>query len=475
VVLAVLVVLGVARAGEPPAPVLVEGGATLATAAVWSGTVEIAGPVTLGPEGVLTLRPGTTVLFREGAGLSVAGTLLAEGTAAEPIRFLPAGDAVTAGAWEGLTFSNADTPSLLRNCRVAGARTITLAGGAHRIAACEIDTAAQGLTVTGRASRPVLEGNRLHDITGNGIDCSYGSSPVVTGNRIERCGKAGIAAVQGSAPQIIGNTVTACESGIDFNRSAPMIRGNTLRGNQRGIALNLVTGGKPIQDNLVTDNVVGILAENFSAPVLLHNTVEGNGDGIVCYQSSSPLIRLNRVAANTTGISCVQLSSPRIVRNAIEGNDKGVFLHLSSYATIRENDFSGNAIHLGLGVMSADWERRAGRKLPRGRTRQALGQARELGERSSPPAAGDEEVLMDYVDATNNWWGPETTREMAEKGPDANIAGIEDYYDAPTHPSEGYEGVFEQDHVRYAPWATAPLAAGDGERPGRTEAPPAGP
>jgi parallel beta-helix repeat protein len=290
-------------------------------------------------------------------------------------------------------------------------------------------------------------------------------------NSIERCGLFGVHASQGAAPLVQGNTVTGCASGIELIQTAPFVRENAVRDCERGIALSSAGGGKPVQRNTVTACKAGIFVQHFSAPEIAENTLTGNKDGIVCFMGAQPLIRNNAVRENETGIFCNQLAAPTIEANAIERNRRGVILNLSSYAVLRGNNFEGNEVHLELGNMSRDWERRVGKKPRRGLQQQAAARA-ERGLVAPGGDAGDGfEASGGAIEAAGNWWGEATTREMEEKGPDANIAGLRDWHEVPTLTYEGYEGEYVQDRIRYAPWAKARIAtAGVPEEPA-----PAGP
>lgn len=95
----------------------------LASDTVWGpqeSPCTIAGELTV-PGGVrLTILPGTTVLFREGARLVVHGRLLAEGTAAEPICFTRATDR---GRWRGIQFRETTQDNRIRHSLLEYART----------------------------------------------------------------------------------------------------------------------------------------------------------------------------------------------------------------------------------------------------------------------------------------------------------------------------------------------------------------
>lgn len=448
-----------ARAEAPPEPQALQG--TITADATWSGAVRVAGSLSVGAGVVLTIAPGTTILFSPAASLVVAGTLRAEGTPERPIVFQPAAaGAPKPGQWEGLTLSNEDSPSLLLHCRISGARAIAVTGGSHRIAQCELTAMDQGVVVSGRGTSPTIENNRLSDLARDGVECSLGSAPTISGNRIERCGGIGVSAERDALPKIVGNRISGCDTGIDLQRTAPAIRDNELRGNRRGLTLNLVSAGHPIQGNTVAENELGILCENFSSPVITGNLIEKNNEGLICFQSSRPLVESNRIVGNGVGLVSIQISSPLVRGNLFQDNDRAVYLHLSSYAVIHENDFDRNRLHIELGNMSSDWERRVRGKPSRGRLQQTVGRLREAGGSTTipgppPPEGADGAIILDHVDATNNWWGEATTREMEAKGADADISGIVDFHDVPTRVYDADPVEYVQDRVRYSPWARA--------------------
>jgi parallel beta-helix repeat protein len=440
-----------AAAQEPaaePAPV------TLAADTVWKGQLLIESPVVVPPGVTLTVREGATVRFRAAASLSVHGVLRAEGAPGQPITFAPEGD----GPWAGLTLGAAATPSVLRECRILAAGKLLISAGEHLVERCEITGGATGIEVNGDGAAPRLKGNRIHDVQAGGVTCVGKSVPLLEGNTLERCGPFGVHASQGAAPVVQGNTIAGCGSGIELIQTAPLVRDNRIAQCERGIALSSASGGKPLTGNTIEGCGAGIFVQMTSSPEIAGNTIAGNKEGVVCIMGAQPLIRNNAIRDNGTGISCTQLSPATIEANAIERNQRGVFLTLSSYAVLHGNNFEGNEVHLELGNMSRDWERRAGNKPRRGLQQQRAVRA-ERGVGADAAGGGDGfDVAGDAVDATGNWWGEATTREMAQKGPDADIAGLRDWHDVPTLTYEGWEGAYVQDRIAYAPWAAARIA-----------------
>ncbi|HTV25586.1 MAG TPA: hypothetical protein VMG12_43120, partial [Polyangiaceae bacterium] len=98
---------------------------SISTSQTWSGTVYVQGDVTVVDGAVLTIQPGTHVVFAADAQLEVgwnssAATLLANGTAAAPITFC--GEAGDPGYWKGLLIQNNVTSnSVLEHALIADA------------------------------------------------------------------------------------------------------------------------------------------------------------------------------------------------------------------------------------------------------------------------------------------------------------------------------------------------------------------
>ncbi len=88
--------------------------ATNTTLHASNGIYTATGDITVAAGATLTIEPGVRVQFNAGTGMTVNGRLLANGTAASPIRFTRA----TAGTrWKRIHFSQA-SPSVFRHCVV---------------------------------------------------------------------------------------------------------------------------------------------------------------------------------------------------------------------------------------------------------------------------------------------------------------------------------------------------------------------
>jgi parallel beta-helix repeat protein len=457
-VLAILTLLGrpAAAPGEQlVAPTVVS--SPLAADTTWEGKVTVRILLEVPTSVTLTILPGAEVGFEAGAGLLVPGILRADGTAERPIVFKAAADGAPPGAWAGITLLDSGAGSLLRHCRILGAQAISIMAGDHTVEDSEVAGGTRGLVVSGKKARPLVARNRLTDLPEGGIACLAGSAPRILGNTIERCGPFGVSVSQGTAAEIRGNTVVECASGVELVRSEPLILENTIRRCDRGIALTYAGGGRPVQGNRLEANGIGIYVQQFSAPEIRGNIVVGGRQGIFCFMGAHPLIIGNTIGGSEAGVVCNQLANPTIDGNLIEKNGTGIILNLSSYATTRGNNLVGNRVQMELGNMSLDWERRVGKKPARGRQQQHLERVQQGQDIPGKDVADGFDMRAGLVDARDNWWGAETTREMTEKGTNANITGLVDGYDTPVRTYEGFEGEYAQDQISYAPWSSKPF------------------
>jgi len=64
----------------------------------------------------LTIKPGVTMKFKQGAILSIESYISAKGTADEPIKFI--GNSAVAGYWVGITVSNSNPLNVLDYCEI---------------------------------------------------------------------------------------------------------------------------------------------------------------------------------------------------------------------------------------------------------------------------------------------------------------------------------------------------------------------
>ncbi len=231
----------------------------------------IEGDITVPTGGTLTIEPGAVVSFQSWYSLTVNGTLIADGTASEPILFT----ATTSPGWLGIRFVNALDGSLLDNVivekgRATGASPLDSGGGIY------ID--GSNPTITNSTIR-----NNLAKYSGGGIYLNNSNATLV-GNTIIN-NQAG----QGS---------TSNGGGLAVWYSNPAITDNIISGNSVNISGSYTTpsgygGGLFLRSsdavftgNLISDNHVnaalnsnargGGLYLYYGSPVFVNNTITGN-------------------------------------------------------------------------------------------------------------------------------------------------------------------------------------------------------
>ena len=106
-----------------------------------------------------------------------------------------------------------------------------------------------------------------------------------------------------SAARIINNTITDNDVGImTFDFSAPRIDDNKVHNN----------------------NLRGISCYDYSFPMISHNTIESSDVGTGCEDSSFPIIQYNRFSDNSVGILIQGGSNPARVGNIFSSNTEAI-------------------------------------------------------------------------------------------------------------------------------------------------------
>ena len=113
----------------------------------------ITGDISIGNNSVLTIQPGTVIRFNAGASLTVGyssnATVIANGTADNPIIFTSAALAPAAGAWEGLFFDEHTlNNTALSYCKIMYAGSNS-SYGALNVNGCDISVSHCTITLSG--------------------------------------------------------------------------------------------------------------------------------------------------------------------------------------------------------------------------------------------------------------------------------------------------------------------------------------
>lgn len=376
---------------------------TLSRDTTWQGEREIREEVRVEAGATLTIRPGSKVTFR-GGHLEVAGRLVAE-----DVDFKGNG-------WGGILLKGCDSTTIIRNCRIAGAKTgLFIGGGAPRI---------EGTT---------LENNEV------GIELKQQSSAAISLCRISGNRKVGLFIKDESSPHVSGCTISKNgKYGVYIYRAQPAnFTGNTLSENDTALMISNAGSDPRIQGNIFKQNKIAILVDRAARPLLTENLLRDNQTGVRLYRRADAAIDGNRFEKNNEALSIAYSSYPRIHYNDFVSNRRSIVLEFQSSRWEKSN---------GSTVRESEAESRGAFGQGSG---QNSGHAADAEARRRPDAE-----LNGTVDARHNWWGEEGSRELNRFGAGANLTFIDDGRDAPTFVDGGKE--WPLDRVLFTPWQSSP-------------------
>lgn len=261
------------------------------------GPYIIQGFVTVSSGVTLTIEPGTIIKMGTLAYISINGTLLAQGTANDPIIFTSAKDdfnggdtngdgsasSPAPGDWKFIQFFAGSEASVLSHAKV-------LYGGFQY---------AQIRTI---GSSPTISDLEVSQSGNHGIHID-GNSPSITGSTILNCHGAGIS-VKSGTPTIVESTITDNgEHGVYVLAGTATVTDNVFDGNldydivyENGSG-GIITGNELTHGIIVTDNIVSSISGNtfvydYSHPVIVHADLVGqvvNGNTITNIDTNSYL------------------------------------------------------------------------------------------------------------------------------------------------------------------------------------------
>lgn len=427
----------------------------------WSGKMVLDGEVKVPAGATLILEPGTELFFPAGATLIVEGRLVANGSVEAPVRFLPREDSVPA-VWQGLSFHQGSVEgSELQHVSIEGAmQAVEVTTSKVRIVSSSLSGGSKGV-VSGGGALITLEGVSVKEMSEAAIDANAGSQGSISGCRIEGGQGVGIQLGKKALVAVRDNHISGVKVGILASGEMLPVTGNTLQRCEAGIVIMQTGPPTVVRGNRIQDAQVGIACHQFASPIVEGNIIERCDKGIDCFQMSSPIIRQNRLANNRLALSAVQMCNAAVTRNEFLDNTTAVYLHLSSYVRLNENNFERNGRHVELDNMSYDWEVRAQKKPTR--SYQVQSEMLMQRGRTANGRPGNSEIAVTvasegFVNAMDNYWGVETTRELVVKGAKGNLTAIQDAHDVPTRTYEGWPGEYRQDKVRLDGWKRKPIA-----------------
>ena len=213
---------------------------------VWQWRVLLDDDLIIPAGRTLTIRAGTVVYIRPSKStkiepewlsshteLQVRGTLRVEGTASNPVYFLPVeepadGDA----AWSGLLFDRGAQGQVSHAVIVLAESGVTLSDASPTIEGSRFERCRYGAVFQGEGSCPLVRGNRFEQGEG-GLFCWWGARPQLEDNTIGDNEEEGLFIDATSAPELRGNRILNNGIGVvavrpDFSPDKVTLEGNVI-------------------------------------------------------------------------------------------------------------------------------------------------------------------------------------------------------------------------------------------------------
>lgn len=267
---------------------------------VWNGDVFLNDTLVIAAGQALTIMPGTTVHIRgvpasctEGdmPMLAVNGSLRAEGTPSQPIRFISGDDEDGCSGREAIVIYTFDPAraSVISNAlfingtlMISGA-TATVRNSTFTNSYIELwkdRSLVENCSLTNtpiyvyHESSTVIRNNTLRRDLQDDIGIHPSDGVSIWGNRISGC-FFGIEAPVWITADVRNNTITGCSEGIhSFGNMT--VEDNIITGNDVGV--NSTGGADIVRGNIITDNDVGVVT--FGDPqAFRNNSFNGSGPG----------------------------------------------------------------------------------------------------------------------------------------------------------------------------------------------------
>lgn len=290
----------------------------------------IIGDITISHLNTLTIEPGTLIRFMGLHSMTVTGTLIAEGTENDSIRFTSGNRRPFEGDWDSILFNFSETESSVISHVIFeyGDVGIYLYNADLTISDCRISDNYCGIEI-------------------------YDASPLIDHNYITGNYEYGIT-IHNSVDGTISNN-SFFDNDIDiflYYDNSPVITANVFR-KSKDRAIKHSGGNAEISYNQFIDNPIGIII-NDSESFIHHNLFTGSGEyGIRNFGNDEVILVSNNTFCNLPyGIQSINSAEYQVTSNIFYGNIFGLYSSPIT-SSVDHNLFYNNSIDFG--YTPPDW------------------------------------------------------------------------------------------------------------------------
>ncbi len=316
---------------------------TMKTYEVWDGWILIDGDVTIPKNIVLTIKPGSLVMFaplssrrdekipylksedtKGFSSLIVRGTLIAQGTKENQILFSNSFEDLTTkriGLWGGLIFDGSKM-SILQHSKFERAKNAVVIKGNPKLLFKNNIFLKNDVAVKFIDKSKVSIDYNIFYRNETGIECDGAMKSNIINNNFTK-NNYGIKTYDSSKPEIAKNTFEQNNCGVGtYDKSFPKIYENGFKECKLGISM---TGNSKalINQNEFIKNKIGINSVKNSSPRIYQNKfIENIITGITAADSSKAEIDANDFISNNIGIS--KVDTVNVINNYYDDNNEDI-------------------------------------------------------------------------------------------------------------------------------------------------------
>lgn len=312
----------------------------------------------------------------------------------------------------------ASNDNTIAECTLASVRIGVVLEGVTgtEILSCELNaTTVSGILLQQSLQNRVLE-TRIKDSQGTGIQLAQSRETTLLANDISDCLDVGISLISSGRSLVMGNETDGCLIGITVSRSddVRILRNNVSNSKLCGFFVSQGRSNR-LLDNVSTAGTFGVVVAESGSNTILRNRLSGaDGAGMfLSHTSGENHVAENVIRDNVRGLVLVAVTRDLFTQNQILSNETGVWLSsLGASVRIEGNTIAENQTGLKQSANLAELESHLG----------SLGIASPPNNESMVPVLANN-VFMDNAKldiqndtmipllAADNWWGRTSSRD----------------------------------------------------------------